>query len=967
MDAQSLTEFYGDEAEVLVKMTAYWAAEARKVNVEKDDPRYEYRVLVQRLITEFRKKCRGDRTPATRQLATMQELLSFPPERQAKVVAALLGTSGRYIEIVAEIDKAMPGGKNPILLPGFDEVDSIWRFLWDALKIFLRRKLPLSVELRMILLEWCALLVDDNVLPVSEGLRIAESLVAECGKTPEIRSLIHELRAALEKRDSNVFRREIAHLKVITAEAIESPLKPGEAWSDMAIGDVGKLPGRDQLAWKRLLTHCRETTGAAPPKQWLTTARSMIGEINEATFRTHVTRWLAETAKPRTHRALSDIEWAGRCVNELLSNQWDEMRGSLRDPSKYWTLVYKWIEAAKKSGDVWGWLGRFTSQPEVKKAYLGTPPQPTIPPSVPAYDAAEDKLIAEPHMDILRGVAWACGLFPSPELARALTALALSAYRKVPGRGPRAVRVGNACITALAMMGGLDAVGQLAVLKVKVKFGTAQIAIEKALTTCAEKSGIPRDELEEMSVPAYGLTEVGRLVETLGDCSAELRIVDSREVALIFRGADGKERKSLPAAVKEQFREELKELSAAKKDIEKMLPAQAERLDALFLAQKSWTLEPWLERYAGHPLVGALARRLIWNFTTGGVTTPGVWLDGKLTDRTGTPVPLDAKETRVTLWHPLDQKPDDVLGWRIFLEERKIRQPFKQAHREIYLLTPAEAQTVTYSNRFAAHLLRQHQFNALCAARGWKNKLRLMVDDSYPPASRELRGWGLRAEFWIEGAGDNYGTNTNEAGTFHHVATDQVRIYRADAAQLTAHAGGGGYGPGWREPVADEPLRLADVPPLVFSEIMRDVDLFVGVASVGNDPAWADGGRREAERGAWGRFAFGDLSATAKTRRDVLERLVPKLKIAAQCSFEEKFLVVRGKLRTYKIHLGSGNILMSPNDQYLCIVASRGKAEPGNLFLPFEGDGVLSVVLSKALLLAADDKITDESITRQIR
>ena len=41
-------------------------------------------------------------------------------------------------------------------------------------------------------------------------------------------------------------------------------------------------------------------------------------------------------------------------------------------------------------------------------------------------------------------------------------------------------------------------------------------------------------------------------------------------------------------------------------------------------------------------------------------------------------------------------------------------QPIKQAHREIYLLTDAERQTQSYSNRFAAHILRQHQFTALC-------------------------------------------------------------------------------------------------------------------------------------------------------------------------------------------------------------------------------------------------------------
>ena len=43
---------------------------------------------------------------------------------------------------------------------------------------------------------------------------------------------------------------------------------------------------------------------------------------------------------------------------------------------------------------------------------------------------------------------------------------------------------------------------------------------------------------------------------------------------------------------------------------------------------------------------------------------------------------------------------------------------FQQAHREVYLLTGAEQTTGVYSNRFAAHIIRQHQFNALCVARG---------------------------------------------------------------------------------------------------------------------------------------------------------------------------------------------------------------------------------------------------------
>jgi hypothetical protein len=579
-----------------------------------------------------------------------------------------------------------------------------------------------------------------------------------------------------------------------------------------------------------------------------------------------------------------------------------------------------------------------------------------------------NQLIIEPHSDILKGLAWFCGLREDAEIARALTALALSCYRKIPKKGPREVKVGNACVTALGMMPGMEGVGQLALLKVRVKFGTAQKMIEKALEATAARAGLPREELEEMAVPAYGLTEVGRCTETFGDYTAELKVTGTSSTEIAWFKVDGKRQQSVPAVVKEKFAEELKELQAAAKDIQRMLPAQRERIDNLFLQQKRWPFEVWRERYLDHPLVGVLARRLLWVFTNGKKNATGIWFNGQIVDIDLKPVKDLGAETTVTLWHPIGRDLDEIVGWRAWLDAQQIQQPFKQAHREVYVLTDAERRTNTYSNRFAAHLLKQHQFNALAALRGWKNKLRLLVDAEFPPATRLLPQWGLRAEFWIEGAGDDFGTDTNDTGTFLRVATDQVRFYPLEAAQRTAHAGGGGYHAGHRQEDG-QPMPVEEVPALVFSEIMRDVDLFVGVASVGNDQAWADGGPDGRYRDYWQSYSFGELAATAQTRKEVLQRLVPRLKIAGQCSFADKFLVVKGSLRTYKIHLGSGNILMEPNDQYLCIVPDRGgaAAKAGEkVFLPFEGDGTLSIILSKAFLLADDAKIKDETIVRQI-
>jgi hypothetical protein len=472
-----------------------------------------------------------------------------------------------------------------------------------------------------------------------------------------------------------------------------------------------------------------------------------------------------------------------------------------------------------------------------------------------------------------------------------------------------------------------------------------------------------------MSVPIYGLSEVGLRRDEFDAICSELR-VNGSEVEQVWTRKDVKRLASAPKALKEKYPEELKEISQAIKDIRKMLPAQRDRIDNLFLQQKQWTYGSWQARYINHPLVGTIARRLIWKFSKDDKAASAIWFDGHIVGRDGGPVDWLDDSATVELWHPIHTESNVVLEWRQWLMEHEIRQPFKQAYREIYLLTDAELNTRVYSNRYAAHILRQHQFNSLCAAKGWKNSLRLMVDDTFPPATKILPQWGLRAEYWIEGIGDQYGTDTNETGTFLYLTTDQVRFYRIDAAENHAHAGGGGYlTRRWFGTANVEPLPLEEIPPLVFSEIMRDVDMFVGVASVGNDPTWMDGGGDARYQDYWHSYSFGELTESSKTRKQVLEALIPRLKIAERCKLTNKFLVVRGDIRTYKIHLGSGNILMEPNDQYLCIVPTRRSGEMGKdkLFVPFEGDQMLAIILSKAFLLAEDKKITDTTITRQLK
>ena len=368
----------------------------------------------------------------------------------------------------------------------------------------------------------------------------------------------------------------------------------------------------------------------------------------------------------------------------------------------------------------------------------------------------------EENATCLRGLLWLVQTLPRPdELARPITAVALSAYKKVPGVGPRAVKVGNAAVYALSEMGSTDAVGQLAMLKVRVKFGTAQKEIEKAFNTAAEALGLPRDQIEEMGVPSYGLEEVGlrrEIVRRLSRRADRHRL--RRRTEVVRRTAASRSSRSRPRSRASTRTTEGAAAVAQGHPGDAAGPARPDRLDV-----------PASEDLADRRVARALSRSPAGRHDRAAADLVRRRHAGALprrpADRRAGPADRARQDGRDhASWHPVGRGIDEITAWRRRLEELGITQPFKQAHREVYLLTDAERNTRTYSNRFAAHIIRQHQFNALCAARGWKNKLRLMVDDTYPPATRELPQWGLRPSSGSRGSATIMArTRTSRAST----------------------------------------------------------------------------------------------------------------------------------------------------------------------------------------------------------
>ncbi|WP_179319136.1 DUF4132 domain-containing protein [Winogradskyella helgolandensis] len=556
--------------------------------------------------------------------------------------------------------------------------------------------------------------------------------------------------------------------------------------------------------------------------------------------------------------------------------------------------------------------------------------------------------LCDPSKQFIKGIIWTMSPFSDKETLHILSKLLEKSYTKMPGVGPAAAAIGNACIYVMGNMRGKDGLGALSRIKLKLKQNNVKKSIDKYLIEGAKKYNVSVEELKEMAVPDFQL-EGGIKSVLFEDYSLNISITESK-VNQQWIKPDGKSMKSVPSTVKNSTKlsNQLKELRKEIKEIQKVYSAQKQRIDNQFILNRSWDFPSFKKYYLNHGLVNPIATKLIWTIKNETQSTSVLWIDNTWQNAHGEIIDWIDDTCTVQLWHPVFATEKEIVAWRDRIIDLELKQPIKQAFRELYILTDAEINTQTYSNRMAAHILKQHQFNALAGLRGWKYSLMGAYDDGRDDelCSKYLPEHQITAEYWIDELNDH--DAYNDAGIWLYVATDQVKFKNADG-----HV-----------------INLIDVPKIVFSEIMRDVDLFVGVCSVGNDPEWQDNnGDRQTHRDYWTSYSFGDLTEIAKTRKSILERLLPRLsKIKDKATIDGKFLIVQGTIRTYKIHIGSGNILMEPNDQYLCIVPSRSpNKSTDKLFIPFEGDKGLSIVLSKAFLLAEDTKITDTTILSQIK
>lgn len=265
---------------------------------------------------------------------------------------------------------------------------------------------------------------------------------------------------------------------------------------------------------------------------------------------------------------------------------------------------------------------------------------------------------------------------------------------------------------------------------------------------------------------------------------------------------------------------------------------------------------------------------------------------------------------KVRIAHPLDLYRAKVWHqYQKYLFDHQICQPFKQVFRELYVKMPEEL-GLTASRMFAGNQIQPQKTVGCLKGRRWIADYEEGLQKIYYKENIIARIYALA---------DWFSPSDVEAPTLEWVEFSNRKTFEA--------------------------LTIEQVPDLIYSEVMRDVDLAVSVAHAGGvDPETSH--------------------STIEMRRAIVEFNLPLFQIG-NVTLKDSHALIQGARGNYSVHLGSG-VVHQEGGAMLNILPVHSQKR-GKLFLPFvDEDPKTAEIMSKIVLLAEDKKIKDPFILDQI-
>ncbi len=407
------------------------------------------------------------------------------------------------------------------------------------------------------------------------------------------------------------------------------------------------------------------------------------------------------------------------------------------------------------------------------------------------------------------GMAWALTVAAMLGDDRCVPPLASAIRQWAEGNRPAQAANGVEALALLGTDAALLTVDAIA-LKYRTKKKKVGEAAAEAFREAAERLGITTDELGDRVVPWLGFEPGKQRIVELGERKIEVRI--GMDGKLKYHDLDkNKPVASLPKTAPKEILTQLKEAGAL---LRETIKAQQGRLENLMVRQQRWPAARWRELFLTHPVLLPFATRLVWAAYDDKNNRIGLFR--ALEDRSLTTVQDEAFElpasATVGAVHPLELTDDERGSWQAHLADYEIEPPFPQLERPIARL-PDEQRELKLVSDYHGTSLNALTFRGRAERLGWfrgeggdGGSINVFWK-SFPMA-------GIDALIGVEGMYfgiDMYSSVTLEDACFVRPEEGRRSYYymprNDDDARLVA---------------------LKDVPPIVYSEVLGDLQKITG-------------------------------------------------------------------------------------------------------------------------------------------
>ncbi len=428
--------------------------------------------------------------------------------------------------------------------------------------------------------------------------------------------------------------------------------------------------------------------------------------------------------------------------------------------------------------------------------------------------------------------------------------------------------------------------------------------------------------LNNLSVNA-GFTDVTRLVlrmegkltelssayfdwQTVDEIELMICVDENGKSSLSCRKG-GKLLKSVPAKYKKN--ETVTKLQETVKKLKDQYSRTKQMMEQAMEDKTAFEVWEFLELYR-NPVARPVTETLVVRTTDEQEPKMGFLTKDGLLDASGALLPVNPDE-KILIAHPFDLYRSGCWHeYQKLLFEKQIRQPFKQVFRELYVKLDEELEKDA-SMLFSGNQIQPQKTVGALRSRRWVADYDDGLQKIYYKENIVARIYAMA---------DWFSPSDVEAPTLEYVV--------------------------FADRKSGKPLPIKDIPDILYSEVMRDVDLAVSVAHAGGvDPETSH--------------------STIEMRRAVAACNLSLFR-TKNVRLEGNHAIIDGKLGQYTVHLGSGVVHQIGNA--MLFVVPVHSQHRGRIFLPFvDDDPKTAEIMSKILLFAEDGKIKDPNILKQIR